>query len=60
MEIALVGAVIYHALNGIRIILIDFWRFGGTRYERPLFYAMFALTILLTIPSGILIIAHAF
>lgn len=60
MEIALVGAVIYHALNGIRIILIDFWRVGGTRYERPLFYAMFALTILLTIPSGILIIAHAF
>jgi succinate dehydrogenase cytochrome b556 subunit len=59
MEIALVGAVIYHALNGIRIILIDFWQPGGVRYERGLFYAMFALTILLTIPSGILLVLHA-
>ena len=59
MEIALVGAVIYHALNGIRILLIDFWRGGGTRYERPLFYAMLLLTVLLVLPSAILIIGHA-
>jgi succinate dehydrogenase / fumarate reductase cytochrome b subunit len=59
MEIALVGAVIYHTLNGIRIVLIDFWKPGGARYERPLFYAMMGLTILLTLPSGIIIIAHA-
>jgi succinate dehydrogenase cytochrome b556 subunit/succinate dehydrogenase hydrophobic membrane anchor protein len=39
MEIMLVGAVIYHSLNGIRIILIDFWKPGGVRYERPLYYA---------------------
>lgn len=25
MELGLVGAVIYHALNGIRIMVIDFW-----------------------------------
>ena len=25
MEIGLVGAVLYHALNGLRIIAIDFW-----------------------------------
>jgi succinate dehydrogenase / fumarate reductase cytochrome b subunit len=25
MELGLVGAVIYHALNGIRIMIIDFW-----------------------------------
>jgi succinate dehydrogenase cytochrome b556 subunit len=60
MEIALVGAVIYHALNGIRIMLIDFWKPGGVRLERPLWYAMVALTVLLTIPSGIIILAHAF
>lgn len=60
MEIALVGAVIYHSLNGIRIILIDFWKPGGVRYERGLFYAMLALTIVLTIPSGVLIVMHAF
>src|SRR6476646_5647782 len=26
MEVGLVAAVLYHALNGIRIILIDFWQ----------------------------------
>ena len=25
MELGLVGAVIYHALNGLRIMVIDFW-----------------------------------
>jgi len=25
MELGLVGAVIYHALNGIRIMIMDFW-----------------------------------
>ncbi len=28
MEIGLVVAVLYHALNGIRVILIDFWQHG--------------------------------
>ena len=60
MEIALVGAVIYHSLNGIRIILIDFWQTAGTRFERPLFYGMMIATLVLTLPSAILIIAHAF
>jgi succinate dehydrogenase cytochrome b556 subunit/succinate dehydrogenase hydrophobic membrane anchor protein len=59
MEIALVGAVIYHSLNGIRIVLIDFWKAGGVRLERPLWYAMVTITILLTIPSAIIILMHA-
>src|SRR3569833_4075552 len=29
MEMGLVGAVVYHALNGIRVILIDFWQHGA-------------------------------
>src|SRR6478672_10773240 len=33
MELGLVAAVLYHALNGIRVILIDFWA-QGTRYQR--------------------------
>ena len=28
MEVGLVAAVLYHALNGIRVILIDFWSAG--------------------------------
>jgi succinate dehydrogenase cytochrome b556 subunit len=60
MEIMLVGAVIYHSLNGIRIILIDFWQPAGVRLERPLYYTMLGLTILFTIPSAVLILSHAF
>jgi len=54
MEIALVGAVIYHTLNGIRIALIDFWDMG-THRERQLFWAALIGTALLTLPSAIII-----
>ena len=56
MEIALVGAVIYHTLNGLRIILIDFSTMG-TRRERQLFWGALAGAVLLTIPSAIIIFA---
>jgi len=59
MEVALVGAVLYHAFNGVRVILIDFWS-KGTHKERQLFWIALILSILVTIPSGILIIQHEF
>ncbi len=37
MEVGLVGAVLYHALNGIRIMLIDFW-VRGPRIQRQLLW----------------------
>ena len=30
LEVGLVGAVLFHALNGIRIMLVDFWSKGAT------------------------------
>jgi len=33
LEAALVAAVLYHTLNGIRVTLIDFWT-QGARYQR--------------------------
>lgn len=57
MEIALVGAVIYHALNGLRVILIDFWDLGVEK-QRPLFIAAIVGSILLTAPSVLVIIQH--
>ena len=58
MEIALVGAVIYHTLNGLRVIAIDFTSWGY-RKERQLFYAALVGTTLLTLWSAwILIDAH--
>jgi len=45
-EIALVGAIGFHALNGIRIILIDFWSVG-TKYQRLMFYIVLAVWVVL-------------
>ncbi|MGH2533400.1 MAG: succinate dehydrogenase, cytochrome b556 subunit [Thermomicrobiales bacterium] len=56
MEIMLVGAVIYHTLNGIRIILVDFWSMG-TRRQQQLFWMALIGSVLLTIPSAIIIFA---
>lgn len=51
LEIGLLAAVIYHAFDGIRILIID-W-FGITEYRKSMFYAAFATATLLTIVGGI-------
>ncbi len=49
MEIALGGALLYHALNGLRLILIDFWE-DAIRYRRLLWRGLLALYVLAMIP----------
>ena len=58
MEILLVGAVVYHALNGVRVMTIDFTTWGYRR-EQTSFAIVILLTVLLTLPSAWIIIrAH--
>lgn len=45
-EIALVAAIGLHALNGLRIILIDFTTFG-TRHQRLIFWVVIGLWLVL-------------
>jgi succinate dehydrogenase / fumarate reductase cytochrome b subunit len=45
-EAGLVGAVVFHALNGIRIMLVDFWS-GGTKHQRKLFWGVVVVWALL-------------
>lgn len=49
MEIGLVGAVLFHGLNGVRIILVDFWE-QGPRYQRLLSYGVLGLFAVLFVP----------
>lgn len=42
MEIALVACVLYHALNGVRIILVDFWS-KGAKYQRQMLWVILTL-----------------
>lgn len=40
-EAALVAAIVFHAYNGIRIILVDYWR-KGAQYQRVMFWIVIA------------------
>ena len=57
MEVGLVGAVLYHALNGLRVIAIDFWE-KGTRYQKQMQYAVLAVFLLLMVPGTYFMIEH--
>lgn len=45
-ELGLVAAILFHALNGVRIILIDFWS-KGAKYQRAMFWIVIALAVIL-------------
>jgi len=45
-ETALVAAIGLHALNGLRIILIDFWS-KGAKYQRVMFWIVIVLWVVL-------------
>lgn len=59
MEIMLVGAVYYHAFNGVRIILIDFWD-GAALIQRRLFHGVIVAFLLAFIPTAILMLRPMF
>src|SRR3981189_1925138 len=50
MEVGLVAARPAHALNGIRVILIDFWR-EGPRYQRLMLWVTAAVWLAVMIPA---------
>ena len=49
MEVGLFACVLFHALNGVRIILIDFWE-DLTRFQRQLFYVELTGFVLIMLP----------
>lgn len=57
MEIGLVAAVLFHALNGIRVILIDFWS-EGPRHQRKMLWAIAAVWLLVMVPSLVVLGMH--
>ena len=44
MEIGLVALVLFHALNGVRLVLVDFWS-KGPRYQRQMLWAVLAIWV---------------
>ena len=56
-EIALLAAVVYHAFDGIRLLIVHY--LNVTEYRKSLFYAAFAVSVLLTVAGGIPILLFA-
>ncbi|MBI2119475.1 MAG: succinate dehydrogenase, cytochrome b556 subunit [Elusimicrobia bacterium] len=56
-EVGLFAAVLYHALNGIRIMIIDFVP-EFTKYHRQIFYLEMLLFFLSMIPVSFLMLSH--
>jgi succinate dehydrogenase / fumarate reductase cytochrome b subunit len=50
LEAGLIFAVIYHALNGTRVIMVDFWPQYG-RFHKVMWRVQLTLAILVSIPA---------
>lgn len=57
MELGLVACVLYHGLNGLRVILVDFW-WQGPRYQRQMLWGVAAVWLLVMVPSVVVIGMH--
>jgi succinate dehydrogenase cytochrome b subunit len=58
LSLSLVAAIFYHAFNGVRIMLIDFWK-KGVRYQKTMFTVVLIITIIIFIPFAYIILRPA-
>lgn len=58
-EAGLVGAVLFHALNGLRVMAVDFWS-RGTHYQRQMLWAVVGLWTVLMIPFLVVHLSNVF
>jgi len=59
MEVGLVAAFLFHALNGIRVILVDFWS-QGPRYQRQMIWGVVGVWLVLMVPFVIRHLGNVF
>lgn len=57
LEVGLVGAVLYHALNGLRIIAVDFWA-KGPKYQKQMLWTVLGVWLLVMIPGTYFMLIH--
>ncbi len=59
LSLALIGGLLYHGFNGVRIMLIDFWP-RGARYQGIMFATVMVLTIVCFLPMAYFVMAPVF
>ena len=57
MELGLVGAVLYHALNGLRVMLVDFWA-KGPKFQRVMLWGIIVVWVVVMIPSAFFMLQY--
>lgn len=57
MELGLVAAILFHALNGLRVIAIDFWS-KGTRLQRPMLWTVVGVWLVVMLGAAYPITEH--
>lgn len=58
LEVLLVAAVLYHALNGLRVIAVDFWS-KGAKYQRQLLWASLAVWFVIMVPVAVVMLSYS-
>jgi len=59
MEVGLLGALLAHAINGVRVAIVDFWEEGADRQDVLSMWAV-ALFIVLFVPGSVWMIWNYF
>jgi succinate dehydrogenase / fumarate reductase, cytochrome b subunit len=54
-EIALGGALVFHTLNGLRVIALDLWE-GGIRHDRTLRRVVLAAFLVVMVPLTVVMV----
>ena len=60
LEVGLLGTVVYHGINGLRVILVDYGNMAKREIFRKAVYVTFALCAAIIIAGGIPMLMHAF
>jgi len=58
-EVGLLFGLVYHSLNGLRIVMIDFFP-GAVKNQARLFSVVLGVTVLLTVIGGVVIVKPFF
>jgi len=56
LEVGLWGVILFHAFNGIRVVIVDFWK--GSIHHKKLFFIMISIAFILWVAGGYLIVSH--
>jgi succinate dehydrogenase / fumarate reductase, cytochrome b subunit len=57
MEVGLVGAVLFHALNGLRVMAVDFWS-RGPRMQKKMLWLIVAVWLIVMLPGAFFMLKH--